>query len=76
MFGPLLAMRAGHNHSVQLQNELTAPVNDYLVMALSSYSSAQLPQSVMQKAQILSLHMALFAGCRSLGQVCDIERGA
>ena len=31
MFGPLLAMRAGHNHSVRLQNELTAPVNDDLV---------------------------------------------
>ena len=31
MFGPLLAMRAGHNHSVRLQNELTAPVNDELV---------------------------------------------
>ncbi|CAK0786984.1 hypothetical protein CVIRNUC_010200 [Coccomyxa viridis] len=31
MFGPLLAMRAGHNHSVRLQNELTAPANDELV---------------------------------------------
>ncbi|CAL5229192.1 g12472 [Coccomyxa viridis] len=30
MFGPLLAMQAGHNHTVRLQNKLTAPVNDYL----------------------------------------------
>ena len=31
MFGPLLAMQAGHNHTVHLQNKLTAPVNDHLV---------------------------------------------
>ena len=31
MFGPLLAMHAGHNHSVRLQNQLSQPTNDYLV---------------------------------------------
>lgn len=31
MFGPLLAMHSGRNHTVRLQNELTAPGNDYLV---------------------------------------------
>lgn len=38
MFGPLLAMRAGHHHTVQLQNKLTAPVNDSLVSFASSCS--------------------------------------
>jgi len=31
LFGPLLTTRAGSNHTVQLHNELTAPVDDYLV---------------------------------------------
>ncbi len=42
MFGPLLAMQAGHNHTVRLQNKLTAPVNDYLVSSLMLCASARL----------------------------------
>ena len=41
MFGPLLAMQAGHNHTVRLQNKLTAPVNDYLVSSVTSFTSVQ-----------------------------------
>ena len=42
MFGPLLAMQAGHNHTVRLQNKLTAPVNDFLVRSIMLCASAQL----------------------------------